>query len=414
MSPCNFSGAALDAPLEGMRIVEFGTFVAIPSAAMTLASLGADVIRIDPLGGAADTTRAPIDADGKSIYWASMNKGKRSITLDLRSEEGRELAAAIATAPGVESGFFLTNAIGDGWFSDTALRARREDLVWIRIVGSADGRPALDYSINWEAGFAAVTGPGDTNSPTIHVLPAWDFLAGMHVALSLLTAERRRLRSGRGDSVQISLADVALWATDALGIFAELQITGKSRERTGDFVYGTFGTPFETADGPPVLVVALTRRQWLDLVAVTGAEAAVSAIEASNSVSMADEHTRWHYRAQLREVFAPWFAARTTRVVLDKLRQTRLVSSALGTFDSVASGPLLRDNDLFGSVAHPKHGSLRAMGYPGNFASQFERPVPLAPVLGQHTESILSEVLGLSTAKIGDLMDRRIASGPNQ
>ena len=87
------------------------------------------------------------------------------------------------------------------------------------------------------------------------------------------------------------------------------------------------------------------------------------------------------------------------------------MSSALGTFDDVASGPLLRDNDLFAPVEHPRLGPLRAMGYPGVFAGAFERPSPLAPVLGQHTEAVLSEVLGLSTATIGDLLDRRIATG---
>lgn len=245
----------------------------------------------------------------------------------------------------------------------------------------------------------------------MHALPAWDLLSGMHVALSLLAAERRRSRTGRGESVEISLADVALWSTDALGIFAELQLTGKGRERTGDYVYGTFGTPFDTADGPPVMIVALTERQWIDLVAVTGTETAVSDLEASVGESMTDEHVRWRNRVRLREMMAGWFGARTTEEALDALRPTRLVSSALGTFDDVASGPLLRDNDLFAPVEHPRLGPMRAMGYPGVFAGAFERPAPLAPVLGQHTEDVLSEVLGLSTATIGDLLDRRIAAG---
>lgn len=411
VSPEGLSRPDLSAPLAGLRVVESGHFVAVPSSGMTLASLGADVLRIDPIGGASDTTRAPIDADGNSIYWASMNKGKRSIMLDLRSDEGRELATAIATAPGPEAGFFITNAIGKGWFSDEALRARRKDLVWIRLLGNADGRPALDYTINWEVGFAATTGPGDTDSPTMHALPAWDLLAGMHVALSLLAAERRRSRTGRGESVEISLADVALWSTDALGILAEVQLTGKGRERTGDYVYGTFGTPFDTADGPPVMIVALTERQWIDLVAVTGTGTAVADLEASVGESMTDEHARWRHRVRLREMMAGWFGARTTEEALDALRPTRLVSSALGTFDDVASGPLLRDNDLFAPVEHPRLGPMRAMGYPGVFAGAFERPAPLAPVLGQHTEAVLSEVLGLSTATIGDLLDRRIAAG---
>jgi 2-methylfumaryl-CoA isomerase len=161
------------------------------------------------------------------------------------------------------------------------------------------------------------------------------------------------------------------------------------------------------------MIVALTKRQWLDLVAVTGTEEAVAALEASVGVSMTDEHARWHHRVPLRALMAPWFAARTTAEALDLLRPTRLVSSALGTFEGVASGPLLRDNALFAPVEHPKLGALRAMSYPGTFAGPFERPAPLAPVLGQHTEAVLAELLGLGAAEIGDLMDRRVVAGPS-
>lgn len=139
-------------PLEGLRIVESGSFVAVPSGAMTLASLGADVIRIDPIGGASDRDRAPLDSDGTSIYWASLNRGKRSVMLDVRRDEGKALATAIATAPGPGSGLFLTNSVGDGWFSDETLRTRRADMIVFRLLGNADGRPALDYTVNWEIG----------------------------------------------------------------------------------------------------------------------------------------------------------------------------------------------------------------------------------------------------------------------
>jgi 2-methylfumaryl-CoA isomerase len=399
------------APLAGLRVVEFSTFVAVPSGTMTLASLGAEVIRIDPIGGASDTNRAPVDASGTSIYWASMNKCKRSVMLDLRSEEGRELAVAIATVPGPGSGFFVTNAVGDGWFGEATLRVRRDDLIWIRLLGNADGRPALDYTVNWEVGFAAATGPGGSPAPTMHVLPAWDLLAGMHVALDLLAAERRRGLTGEGASVVLSLADVALWSTDAMGILAEVQLTGHGRERTGDFVYGTFGTPFGTADGPPVIIVALTTRQWLDLVEVTGTAEAIAGLEREVGSSMTDEHVRWQHRERLRTLLAPWFASRTTADVLRALHGTRLVSSALGRFDDTANGPMVQENPLFTAVTHPLLGAIRSMGNPAVFAQSFERPAPLAPVLGQHTEAVLGETLGLTQTEIGVLIDRGVAAG---
>lgn len=403
-TPSTGAGAA---PLEGLRIVEAGTFVAVPSGAMTLGMLGAEVIRIDPLGGGSDQFRAPLADDGTSIYWASLNRGKRSVALDLRSDEGRELAIAIATAPGPDAGVFLTNSIGPGWFDDDTLRARREDMITLRLTGYPDGRPALDYTVNWEVGFPAITGPRGSDAPTMHVLPAWDLLAGAHAAIALLGAERRRSRTGRGDAMTLSLHDVALWASDALGYLAEVQVLGRGRERSGEFVYGTFGTAFPTADGGSVMVVALTRRQWKDLVEVTGTAADVAALEAELGVDLSDEHVRYAHRVRVRDVVAPWFAARGEQEVLAALRPTRLVASGLGSFEQVVAD-VIPGSDLFTDVVHPRLGPLRAMGVPTRFREAAQRPTPVGHVLGADTEEVLVDVLGLGAAEIGGLKDRGV------
>ena len=101
--------------LEDLRVVEFSAFVAAPLGGMTMAQLGAEVIRIDPLGGGLDSQRWPVTKDGKSLYWAGLNKGKRSIRIDIGKPEGRELASALITAPGEGAGLFLTNFPATGW-----------------------------------------------------------------------------------------------------------------------------------------------------------------------------------------------------------------------------------------------------------------------------------------------------------
>ncbi|MDR1999434.1 MAG: CoA transferase, partial [Frankiaceae bacterium] len=121
--------SGFDAPLAGMRIVEGSAFVAAPLGGMTLAQLGADVVRFDQIGGGLDYGRWPLAPGGQSLFWAGMNKGKRSILLDLRSPAGAELAAALITAPGEGAGMFLTNFPPRGWMDPAALRARRADLV---------------------------------------------------------------------------------------------------------------------------------------------------------------------------------------------------------------------------------------------------------------------------------------------
>src|ERR1700759_1939200 len=117
-----------DAPLAGLRIIEVSSFVAAPLAGMTLAQLGAEVIRIDPLGGAPDTTRWPLAPNGGSLYWAGLDKGKRSVGRDLRPPEGQRAVLDLVPGSGADGGIVLTNA-GYPWLSYEALRAARTDLI---------------------------------------------------------------------------------------------------------------------------------------------------------------------------------------------------------------------------------------------------------------------------------------------
>ena len=121
--------------LDGLTVVEGSAFVAAPLGGMTLAQLGADVIRFDDLSGGLDHTRWPLAAGGQSLFWAGLNKGKRSLRVNLRSEEGRELVAAVIAAAGI----FLTNFPARGWLGYETLRARRDDLVMVHLKGNRDG-----------------------------------------------------------------------------------------------------------------------------------------------------------------------------------------------------------------------------------------------------------------------------------
>ena len=129
----------MQAILKGMRIVEGSAFIAAPMCGMTLAQLGADVIRFDQLGGGIDYHRWPVTKDDTSIYWAEMNKGKRSIAVDIRAPAGRELVTELICAPGEHGGIFSTNLPARGWLDYKALSARRPDLIQHEIVGDRHG-----------------------------------------------------------------------------------------------------------------------------------------------------------------------------------------------------------------------------------------------------------------------------------
>src|SRR5438105_2251972 len=154
--------------LQDLRIVEISAFVAAPLSGMTMAQMGAEVIRIDPIGGGVDFARWPVTRDGLSLYWASLNKGKRSLALALDKPEGREIARAIVTAPGAGGGICVTNLPPLPGLDFASLQALRRDVILLRLVGNRDGSAAVDYTVNAASGFPLVTGPG--GGPVNHVL----------------------------------------------------------------------------------------------------------------------------------------------------------------------------------------------------------------------------------------------------
>jgi 2-methylfumaryl-CoA isomerase len=171
--------------LPGLCIVESSAFIAAPYAGMTLAQMGAEVIRVDPIGGGLDYRRWPVTDRGVSLYWAGLNKGKKSVCIDFRKPEGRALLGDLITAAGEGGGIFLTNLPASPPLDYDTLRGRRSDLIMASIYGSRDGATAVDYTVNAAVGFPLVTGPAGHDGPVNHVLPAWDLLTGANAALAI-------------------------------------------------------------------------------------------------------------------------------------------------------------------------------------------------------------------------------------
>jgi len=395
--------------LRGVRVLEFASFVAGPSGCMTLAQLGADIIRVDPLGGAADFARWPVShVNGKSLYWSSLNKGKRSIAVDLRSGEGRELVTALATAPGPRSGIVVDNVVGRPWFSYEELCRRRPDIIQAHIQGHADGRPAVDYTINAEVGIPQITGPDSAATPVNHVLPAWDLLTGMTTTTALLAALLRRDATGEGAYLEVALGDVALAGVASMGWFAEAEQQG-DRPRHGNHVYGSFGVDFATSDDHRVMVVALTARQWDALRRVTRTEQVFAALEEALDIDLSDEVSRYTLRETIAAILRPWFAARTVVEVTKELDEAHVLWSRYRSMSEVVKEhrQAPQHASVLADVHQPNIGTMLGARSPVRVASQYGG-ITAAPTLGGDTEAVLVEILGMSQHDVGRLHDRGV------
>ena len=402
--------------LEGLRVVEGSAFVAVPLAGMTLAQMGADVIRFDRLQGGLDAGRWPLAPSGRSLFWAGLNKGKRSIAVDMSHPEGREVITRTITAPGKDAGVFLTNLRVRGWMDYETLSRHRADLIMVTLLGDRHGRPQVDYTVNPALGIPDITGPEDHDEPVASALPAWDLIAGHMCVASVLAAERHRLRHGTGQEVTLSLKDIAAATLGHLGMIGDAVLNEVPRTKSGNALYGAYGQDFLCADGRRIMVIGLTSRQWSGLIDATGTQAVIAALERRTGRDLADEGARWALRAEITGILKPWFAARPSAVVREIFDAAKLTWSEFRTVKEAVLGDpdLSVANPIFRDLVQEGLGRFPVPGHAADF-SGLEREAPrAAPVLGAHTEEILSEVTGLDDGEIARLFDRGIVAAPNR
>ncbi len=402
--------------LSALRVVECASFIAAPSCGLHLQQMGAQVIRIDPIGGGPDFHRWPLAANGASLYWEGLNKGKLSIAVDFSSPAGRELVAQLVCAPGADGGLFVTNFPVDGFLSHDKLRRGRDDLITTRIMGWPDGTPAVDYTINAAVGVPLMTGSAASAAPVNHVLPAWDLLTGAYAAFALLAAERHRRNTGEGQEVRLPLSDMAIASLGHLGQIAEVMGSGADRPRMGNTVFGAFGQDFATSDGARLMVVAITPRQWSGLVSSLGLDSAVDAIEQALGLSFArDEGVRFSHRDVLTPLVQAAMARRS-RADLAAAFDARGV--CWGPYRSLKAAlgeepRLVAANPVFADVAHPSGLRYPTPGAAATLSRSERSDALRAPNLGEHTDQVLTQLLGLSAAQIGLMHDKGLVAAAN-
>jgi 2-methylfumaryl-CoA isomerase len=396
--------------LKGLTIIEGAAFIAGPSCGLHLAQMGARVIRFDQIGGGPDSARWPIGPNGQSLYWEGLNKGKQSLAINLSTPAGRELAQRVATSG---DGLFVTNFPVDGFLSYPKLSALRQDLICLRVMGWADGTPAVDYTINASVGVPYSTGHADDARPVNHVLPAWDLLAGAYGAFALLAAERDRQTSGKGREIRLALSDLAAATLGNLGNVAEVTLSGRDRPRSGNSLFGAFGRDFATLDGQRVMLVAITPRQWTGLVKALGLVEAISALESELAVDFTkDEGARFTHRALVDPLVERALSQRPLSVCAELFNSTGCTWSIYRTLSEALSCEprLFGDNPIFSPVVHAGGDSYPTPGAAARLPADTRGEPGASPRIGQHSDEVLASLLGLSSGEIGKLHDEGIVA----
>lgn len=398
--------------LSGITVIEVSSFVASPTIGLYCAQFGAEVIRVDQIGGGQDFKRWPVTPEGHSLSWENLNRAKRSLALDFTKPEGRDLLTQLIRSVGT----LVTNLPVGGFLAHDRLAQGREDLVTVRVMGWPDGAIALDYTANAVVGFPALTGTLGDPSPVNHVLPAWDLLTGAYGAFALVSALRRRELTGQGGEVRLPLTDIAMGTAANLGRVAEVLQNGTDRVRLGNGVYGTIGRDFVTADGARVMIVAINERQWQGLVRALALEDGLAALEVRLGVAFAgNDGLRFTHRDAIYPLVEAAVGALPHAQLVEQLDATGVTHGPYKTMPEALTDPrLMAGNPMFAPVTtNPSGFAYPAAGAFATLPSQQRQPAAPAPRIGEHSRDVLARHLSLDPEAIARLVAAGIVGTPS-
>jgi 2-methylfumaryl-CoA isomerase len=279
----------------------------------------------------------------------------------------------------------------------------------------------MDFTVNAASGYPLMNGPEDwdpaTAPPVNQILPAWDFITGAYCAFAMLAGLRHRDATGEGSELRVPLGDVAIGTAFNAGAAAEMLYRGADRERIGNAIWGAFGRDFLSRDGKRFMVAALTAKQWTALLDAFDLRGEVAALEAQLGVDLsAGDHERFQNRHALFELFQAAAAKLDYAELAARMTKAGATFERYRTMHEMTTDPeLVTDNPLFGpSPANPSGFEYPA---PRSFANIPDRPAgdpKAAPYLGEHSEEVLAERLGLSSGQIATLIDRGVVASSDR
>jgi crotonobetainyl-CoA:carnitine CoA-transferase CaiB-like acyl-CoA transferase len=390
----------MGAPLEGVRVLDLSRILSGPYATMTLADLGAEVIKVEDPGKGDDTrVWGPPFVEGESTYFLAINRSKRGVTLDFKKPRGRELLERLLERADVLVENFRPGALERLGLGFDALHARFPRLIYCSIsgyghTGPRRKEPGYDVIIQGESGVMSVTGAAD-GPPTKMGVSIADITCGLYAVQGILAALYQREATGQGQKVDIALLDsMVSTLTYQAGIYFA---TGQTPRRMGNRHPSI--VPYETylaADGW-VTLGAASQAQWETFCAAAGLEDLLSD---ARFKSVPDRVA--HYEP-LKERLDAEFRKRSVAQWLELLREAGLPCGEVRTVPQALADPQLAARGMIVELEHPKAGRIRVTGSPIQLPSAGARPATPPPLHGEHNADVYGGLLGLSGEEIREL-----------
>lgn len=387
-------------PLENVRVLDLSRILAGPYCTMLLGDLGADVIKVERPGLGDDTRQwGPPFAAGESAYYLCCNRNKRSITLNLKSAEGRRLATRLAEASDVLVENFLPGTLDQWGLGYETLAQRNPRLVYCSITGFGQtgprsAEPGYDIMIQALSGVMSITGEPD-GAPTKLGVAISDITTGLFASQAIVASLYAREKSGRGERIDLALFDTTLSWLANVGQNYLVSGTVPGRQGTAHPNIVPYQA-FQAADESLIIAVGNDSQFCRFCEVIERPALAADPRFATNA-------GRVEHRAELLPILAGLIARRPAREWLDRLDAAEIPCGAVNTIDRALADRQTTARGLVAEVAHPTIGPLKLIGSPLKLTSAGPAPLRPPPLLGQHTDEVLRDLLGLTPEAIRKL-----------
>ena len=375
-------------PLAGIRVIDFGRFIAGPYCAMLLADMGADVIRVDRRQGSEDRYIAAITESGEGGGFLSLNRNKRNLTLDTSKPESAEIIRRLVKGADVVVANLPMNVLKSMRLDYDSLKAIKPDIILARIStfgpdGPYANRVGFDTVAQAMSGAMSLTGfPG---APVRDIVPFEDYGTALHTAFGVMVALYHRLQTGEGQIVDGSL--LATGITFVQGLLAERSVLGIERRQTGNTgYYAAPADAYKTKDGW-IVVSAVGNEMFARWARLVGHEDFIG------DPRFAGDQLRADNRGPITEAMNAWLASRTTEQAIEELEAARVPAGPVLDLGQVLEDPQVKARELLHYVDHP--GAARPVPLANTAVQLSATPRGIrrrAAALGEHTDEVLLEI----------------------
>lgn len=384
-------------PLDGLLIVDLSRVLACPFATMILAELGARVIKVEQPGTGDETRSFEPQLAKDSAYYFACNRSKESITVNLRSDEGRKVIRGLAAKADVVLENFPVGTLARYGLDFVNLSALNPRLIYVSCTGFGQSGPYAQkkgYDTVFQAmgGIMSLTGERG-GGPVKPGLPVADLTSGLWIAIAILASLAGRERTGKGCSVDFSMLDgqVSLLTLAAARYFALNEVPPRlGTEHPGRVPSATF----RSKDGKYAHITA-SDQHWAPLCRALGVE--------TWGTAFADNATRVARRDEVMNVLSAEIAKLTRAELIAKLDEVEVPVGPVNDVAEILADPHVRARRLVGSFDYDGVGEFKALALPYKFLGWDNPEIGAPPTLGQHTESVLAELLGLSANDVARL-----------